>query len=86
MKKFGFDSMSEEGNEKNIAEGDKEVGSEENFKQNEEDYNQGNARMNDDVLHGHGLRGINSNKLGKCRFEWRRVKCDIVDDARVFLA
>jgi hypothetical protein len=65
-----FDSMSEERSEENIPEGDKEVGREENFEQIEEDYNQGNAHMNDDVLHGHGVRGKNSNILGRCWFEW----------------
>jgi hypothetical protein len=39
IEEFGFDSMSEEGNEKNITKSDKEVGSEEIFEQNEEDYN-----------------------------------------------
>jgi hypothetical protein len=70
IEEFEFDSMSEEGNEENIPKGDKEVGSEENFEQNEEDYNQGNAHMNDDVLDGHGVRGENSNILGRCWFEW----------------
>ncbi len=36
---FGSNSMSEEGSEKNIVEGDEEVGGEENFEQNKEDYN-----------------------------------------------
>jgi hypothetical protein len=35
----GFDSMSKEGSEKNIAKGNEEVGSEENFEQDKEDYN-----------------------------------------------
>jgi hypothetical protein len=34
----GFDSMNEKGSEENIAKGDEEVGSEENFEQNKEDY------------------------------------------------
>jgi len=62
---FGFDSMSEEGSEKNIVEGDEEVGGEENFERNKEDYNKGNARGNDDTLHGHGVRSINSNIVGR---------------------
>ncbi len=57
--------MSEKRNEKNIMEGDEEVGSKENFERNKEDYNQGNACKNDDVVHGHGVRGIISNILGK---------------------
>jgi hypothetical protein len=36
---FGFDSMSKEGSEKNIAEGNEEVGSGDNFERNKEDYN-----------------------------------------------
>ncbi len=36
---FGFHSMSEERNEKNIAKGNEEVGGEENFEWNEKDYN-----------------------------------------------
>jgi hypothetical protein len=54
-----------EGNEENIVEGDEEVGSKENFEWNKEDYNHGNARMNDDAMHGHGVRGINPNILGR---------------------
>ncbi len=56
---FGFDSMSEEGSEENIMEGNEEVGSEENFEWNKEDYNQGNAHMNVDVVHGRGVKGKN---------------------------
>jgi hypothetical protein len=85
IEEFGFNSMSEEGSEENIAEGDKEVGNEENFERNKEDYNQGNACMNDDVVHGHGVRGNNSNILGKHWFEWLGAECDLVDDAGVFL-
>ncbi len=36
---FGFGSMSEEGSEKKIMEGNEEVGNEENFEWNKEDYN-----------------------------------------------
>jgi len=63
---FGSDSMNKEGSEKNIAKGNEEVGSEENFEQNKEEYNQGNARVNDDVVHGHGVKRRNSNILGRC--------------------
>jgi hypothetical protein len=36
---FGSDSMSKEGNEENIMDGDEEVGGKENFERNKEDYN-----------------------------------------------
>jgi hypothetical protein len=42
--------------------------------------------VNDDAMHGHGVIGRNSNILGKCQSKWRRAECDLVDDARVFLA
>ncbi len=77
--------MSKEGNEKNIAKNDKKVGSKENFERNKEDYNQGNACMNDDVVHGHGVKGRNSYILGRHWFEWRGAECDLVDDVGVFL-
>jgi hypothetical protein len=35
----GFNSINKEGSEKNIANCNEEVGSEENFEQNKEDYN-----------------------------------------------
>jgi hypothetical protein len=38
------------------VEGDEEVGNEENFEWNKDDFDQGNARMNDDIEHGHGVR------------------------------
>jgi hypothetical protein len=79
---FESNSMNEKGSEKNITKGDEEVGS----KQNKEDYNQGNACVNDDVMHGHGVRGKISNILQIRRFEWRGVKCDLVDNVGVFLA
>jgi hypothetical protein len=62
---FGFDSMSKEGSENNIVEGDEEVGGEENFERNKEDYNKGNACGNDDTVHGHGVKRINSNIVGR---------------------
>ncbi len=46
--------------------GDEEVGGEENFEQNKEDYNQGNACGDDDTMHGNGVRGSNSNIVGRC--------------------
>jgi hypothetical protein len=52
--------MSEEGSEENITEGNEKVGSEENFEQNKKDYNQGNAHLNDDIVHGHNVKGRNS--------------------------
>jgi len=55
---------------KRILRKDEEVGSKENFEQNNEDYNQGNACVNDDVMHGHGVKGRISNILGRCRSEW----------------
>jgi hypothetical protein len=42
--------------------------------------------MNDDVLHGHGLWGRNSNILRWCWFKWQGVECDFVDNVGVFLA
>ncbi len=51
-----FDSINKERNEENIVEGDEEVGNEENFEWNKDDFDQGNARMNDDIEHGHGVR------------------------------
>jgi hypothetical protein len=78
--------MSEERNEKNITEGDEEVGNKENFDWNKEDYNQGNACVNDDIVHGHGVRRKHLNILGRCRSKWRGVECDLVEDVGVFLA
>jgi hypothetical protein len=37
------------------VEGNHEVSGEENFEQNKEDYNQGNACGNDDAMYGHGV-------------------------------
>jgi hypothetical protein len=36
---FGSNSMNKEGNEENIAEGNEEVGTKENFERNDKDYN-----------------------------------------------
>jgi hypothetical protein len=55
---------------KNIVEGDEEVGGEENFEQNKEDYNQGNAHGNDDAIYGHGVGGTNSNITRRHQSEW----------------
>ncbi len=38
IREFEFDSMNEEGNEEDIGKGNEEIGVEENFEQNEEDY------------------------------------------------
>jgi hypothetical protein len=80
-----FDSMSEERSEKNIAKGDEKVSGEENFEQNKEDYSQGNAHGIDDVVHGHCVRGTNSNIAGRHRFEQRRAECDLINDGGVFI-
>ncbi len=85
IREFGSDSMNKEGSEENIVEGDEEVGVEENFERNDEDYNQGNARGNDDIVYGHGVRGTNSNIMGRCKFEWRGAKCDLIDNGGVFI-
>ncbi len=85
FREFGFDSMSKERSEENIVKGDEEVGGEENFEQNKEDYNQGNAHENDDAMHGHGVKRTNSNIMGRRRFEWWEAKCDLVNDVGVFL-
>jgi hypothetical protein len=37
-------------------------------------------------MHGHGVKGINSNIMGRCQFEWQGVECDLVNDVGVFLA
>ncbi len=42
--------------------------------------------MNDDVVHGHGVKGRNSNILGKCQSGWRGGGCDLVDNVGVFFA
>jgi hypothetical protein len=65
-----FDSMNEERNEENIVEGDEKVGNKENFERNKDDFNQGNACVNDDIVHDHGVRGKNSNILGRRQFKW----------------
>jgi hypothetical protein len=67
---FGSYSLNEEGSEENIVEGDEEVGGEESFEQNKEDYNHRNAHESDDAMHGHGVRGTNSNIMGRRRSEW----------------
>ncbi len=77
--------MSEEGNENNIVEINEEVGGEEIFEWNDKNYNQGNACGNSDEVYGHGVRGTNSNIIGKCQFKWRGVECDPLDDGGVFI-
>jgi len=37
-------------------------------------------------MHGHGVRRINSNTLGRHQFKWRGAKCDFVNNGRVFIA
>jgi hypothetical protein len=39
--------------------------------------------VSDDIVHGHGVRGKNSDRVGNCQFEWQGIKCDLV---KVFLA
>jgi hypothetical protein len=56
-----------------LRKGDEEVGGEENFERNKEDYNQRNECGNDDTMHGHGVRGSNSNIAGRCRFKWKEL-------------
>jgi len=58
--------MSKEKSEKNIVKVDEEVGGKDNFEWNEEDYNQGNAHGNDDIVYNHGVKGTNSNIAGRC--------------------
>ncbi len=86
IKEFGSNSMNKEGSEGNIAEGDEEVNGKENFEQNKQNYNQGNARKNDDAMYGHGVRWTNSNIVGRHYFEWRGVECDLVKNGGVFIA
>jgi hypothetical protein len=45
-----------------------------------------NVRGNDDAIYGNGVRGIDSNLVGRCRFEWQGAKCGFVNDGRVFIA
>jgi hypothetical protein len=78
--------MNEERSEENIVKGDEEVGGEENFEWNKEDYNQGNARGNDDVMYGHSVRGTNSNIVGRCQFKWQGNECDLLNNDGVFIA
>ncbi len=42
--------------------------------------------MNDDVVHGHGVRGKNSNIVGRHWFKWQRAECDLIENVGVFLA
>ncbi|CAM6009547.1 unnamed protein product [Sphagnum balticum] len=58
---FGSDSMNKEGSEKDIVKGNEKIGAKENFKQNEEDYYQGNVHGNDDTVYDDGVKGKNSN-------------------------
>jgi hypothetical protein len=37
-------------------------------------------------MHGHGVRGSNSNITGRCWFKWRGVECDLVNNGGVFIA
>jgi len=37
-------------------------------------------------VHGHGVKGRNSNIMAKHRFEWQGAECDLVNDVGVFLA
>jgi hypothetical protein len=64
--------------------GDEEVGGKENFEQNKEDFNQGSAHENNDVMHGHGVKRTNSNIMGRRRSKWQGAKCDLVDNVGVF--
>ncbi len=73
---FGFDSMNEKGSENDIVKSYAEVGGKENFEQNKEDYNQRSAHKNDNVMHGHGVKGTNPNIMGRGRSEWQGVECD----------
>jgi hypothetical protein len=41
--------------------------------------------VNDDIVHGHGVRGENSNILGRHQSKWRGAKCDLMDNVGVFL-
>jgi hypothetical protein len=83
---FGSNSLNKEGNEENIVESNEEVGGKESFEQNKEDYNHRNAHESDDTMHGHGVRGTNSNIMGRHWFTWQGATCNLVDDVGVFLA
>jgi len=36
-------------------------------------------------MHGHGVKRINSNIVGRHQFKWRRANCDFVDNGRDFI-
>jgi hypothetical protein len=40
---------------------------------------------NDDAIYGNGVRGTNSNLVGRCRFEWQGAKCNFVNDGTMFI-
>ncbi len=80
------DSISEEGIEEDIVEGDDEVSVGKNLERNEKDYYQGNVHGNDDAIYSNGVRGTHSNIVGRCRFEWQGVECDLVNNGGVFIA
>jgi hypothetical protein len=79
------DSINEEGCEEDIVEGNEEISAEENLEQNEKDYYQGNTCGND-AIYGDGTKGTNSNIVGRHKFKWLKVECDLVDDGGVFIA
>jgi len=45
-----------------------------------------NAHGNDDAIYGNGVRGTNSNLVGRRRFEWQGTNCNFVNDGEVFIA
>jgi hypothetical protein len=36
-------------------------------------------------VYGHGVRGTNSNIMGRRKFEWWGAKCDLIDNGGVFI-
>jgi hypothetical protein len=41
--------------------------------------------VNDDIVHGHGVRGRHSNIVGRRRSKWQGAECDLLDNVGVFL-
>ncbi len=82
---FDFNSRSEEGNEDDFGEDDEEVHVQENSEWHEKGNQQVNGHQDENAEYGDGVRGKNSNVVGKQRSKWWRVECNLVDDNGVFI-
>ncbi len=85
---FGFDFYNQEGNEEEIKIKYDEREDEEILERNLEQHEQAIRQQNEDK-HGEGYaeyRGAgNPNFARRCRFQWRGVECDLLDDDGVFI-